>query len=60
MIALFAIGGGLAVDCIRQGHPEYLPKLVEGIADVIEDELATWISEKDGWVFAKKKNNQIE
>lgn len=51
VIALFAISGGLAVDCIRQGHPEYLPKLVEGIADVIEDELAAWISENDGWVL---------
>lgn len=50
IVALFAIVGGLAVDCVRQDHPEYLPKLVEGIADVIEDELATWINENGGWV----------
>lgn len=49
MISLFAVTGGLAVDCIRQGHPEYLPKLVDGVADVIEDELVTWVNEKGGW-----------
>lgn len=49
-MALFAIVGGLAVDCVRQDHPECLPKLVEGIADVVEDELATWINENGGWV----------
>lgn len=50
IIALFAMGAGLSVDCVRQNHPEYLPKLMEGIADVIEDELVTWINENGGWV----------
>lgn len=50
VISLFAICGGLAVDCVRQGHAEYLPKLVDGIADVIEDELAVWLNENGGWV----------
>lgn len=50
VVALFAIIGGLAVDCVRQDHPECLPKLVEGIADVVEDELASWINENGGWV----------
>lgn len=49
VVALFAIAGGLAVDCVRQDHPEYLPKLVEGMADVIEDELVAWINENGGW-----------
>ncbi|XP_035892737.1 bcl-2-related ovarian killer protein isoform X2 [Anopheles stephensi] len=50
VVSLFAIAGGLSVDCVRQGHPDYLPKLVEGVADVIEDELVTWISDNGGWV----------
>lgn len=50
IIALFALAAGLSVDCIRQNHPEYLPKLMEGIADVIEDELVAWINENGGWV----------
>lgn len=49
-MALFAIVGGLAVDCVKQDHPEYLPKLVESVADVVEDELATWINDNGGWV----------
>lgn len=40
----------LAVDCVKQDHPEFLPKLVEAIADVVEDELAPWINENGGWV----------
>lgn len=50
VIALFAVAAGLSVDCVRQNHPEYLPKLMEGIADVIEDELVAWINENGGWV----------
>ncbi|XP_031620391.1 bcl-2-related ovarian killer protein isoform X2 [Contarinia nasturtii] len=49
VISLFAIVSALAVDCVKQDHPEYLPKLVEGVGDVIEDELATWINENGGW-----------
>lgn len=38
------------MDCVKQDHPEYLPKLVESVADVVEDELATWINDNGGWV----------
>lgn len=62
-MALFAIVGGLAVDCVRQDHPEHLPKLVEAIADVVEDDLAAWINDNGGWVnkdlFFQKKKNEI-
>lgn len=50
IVSLFAVAAGLAVDCVRQGHPEYLPKLVEGITDILEDDLATWINDNGGWV----------
>lgn len=50
VISLFAIVGGLSVDCVRQGHPEYLPKLMESVSEVIEDELVPWINENGGWV----------
>lgn len=51
VVALFAIAGGLALDCVRQGHAEFVPKLIESMADVIEDELVVWISENGGWVI---------
>lgn len=50
IISLYALTGGIAVDCVRQGHPEYLPKLVEGLGEVIEDELVPWINDNGGWV----------
>lgn len=50
VISLFAIAGGLSVDFVRQGHPEYLPKLMESVSEVIEDELVPWINENGGWV----------
>lgn len=56
---MFAITGGLAVDCVRQGHPDYIPKLIDGIADVIEDELVAWIIENGGWVRDKIDRLQI-
>lgn len=52
VISLFAIAGGLSVDFVRQGHPEYVPKLVDGVSEVIEDELVSWINENGGWVSA--------
>lgn len=30
VIALYAIAGGIAVDCVRQGKPEYLPAIQRG------------------------------
>lgn len=49
IISLFAICGGLAVDIVRQDHYEYLQRLIEGTADIIEEDLATWISDNGSW-----------
>lgn len=59
VVSLFAITGGLAVDCVRQGHTEYLAQLVEGIAAVIEDELVVWINENGGWVRMFYRNDLL-
>lgn len=49
IISIFTIAGGLAVDIIRQGHYDYLPRLIEGTVDVIEDDLVTWLMDNGGW-----------
>ncbi|GLV38929.1 buffy [Carabus blaptoides fortunei] len=49
VVAVFAIAGGLAVDCVCQGHPEYLHGLVEGLTDLLEEDLAEWIATNGGW-----------
>lgn len=50
VIALFAICGGLAVDIVRQGHYDFLTRLLEGAADVIDEDLAVWIGDNGSWV----------
>ena len=44
------MSGGLAVDCIRQGHYDYLQRLLEGTTDIMEEEIVEWIVESGGWV----------
>jgi len=43
IISMFAIAGGLAVDIVRQGHYEYLHRLIDGTGDVIEEDLLPWL-----------------
>ncbi|XP_026667039.1 uncharacterized protein LOC108622113 isoform X3 [Ceratina calcarata] len=49
VIALYAVAGGIGVDCVRQGKPEYLPAIQRGMTDVLEEDLATWIQANGGW-----------
>lgn len=50
VVSLFAVAGGLAVDCVCQGHPEYLHGLLEGMVEILENTLAEWIAINGGWV----------
>ncbi|GJQ65240.1 hypothetical protein Trydic_g18624, partial [Trypoxylus dichotomus] len=50
VVSIFAVAGGLAVDCVCQGHPEYLHGLMEGMVEVLEEFLADWIAMNGGWV----------
>ncbi|KAK3924915.1 Bcl-2-related ovarian killer protein-like protein A [Frankliniella fusca] len=50
VISLYAVAGALAVDCVRQGHPEYLHALVAAVGQLLEDDLAPWIADNGGWV----------
>ncbi|KAK5646667.1 hypothetical protein RI129_005131 [Pyrocoelia pectoralis] len=49
VVSLFAVAGGLAVDCVCQGHPEYLHSLLESMTEVLEDNLAEWVVSNGGW-----------
>lgn len=50
IISMFAICGGLAVDIVRQGHYDYLQRLIEGTADIIDEDLFVWISDNGSWM----------
>ena len=51
--SLYCVAGGLAIDCVQQGHPEYLYGIVETMGFVIERDAATWIAQQGGWVRTK-------
>lgn len=50
IVSLYAVSGGLAVDCVRQGKPEYLNAVQKAMGIVMETYLATWIQANGGWV----------
>lgn len=50
IISFFAVAGGLATDCVRQGHYDFLPRLVEVIPSIIDEYLLDWLMENGGWI----------
>ena len=48
--SFYNLVSAVAVDCVRQGHPEYLYGLVEAAGLVIERDVANWIANQGGWV----------
>ena len=48
--SFYNLVSSVAVDCVRQGHPEYLYGLVEAAGLVIERDVANWIANQGGWV----------
>ncbi|XP_075211866.1 uncharacterized protein LOC142318991 isoform X2 [Lycorma delicatula] len=63
VVSLYAVAGGLAVDCVRQGHPEYLQCIIESMGEVLEEEVASWIGENGGWTgllnYCKPPTNNL-
>lgn len=52
-VAIFCVAGGLAVDCVKQGRPEFLTKIVDGMEEILESDLALWVAQNGGWVINK-------
>ncbi|TDG51154.1 hypothetical protein AWZ03_002517 [Drosophila navojoa] len=50
IISIFSVCGGFAIDCVRQGHYDYLQTLVDGLAEIIEDDLVYWLIDNGGWL----------
>lgn len=50
IISFFAVAGGLATDCVKHGHYDYLPRLVEVIPSIIHEYMLDWLMESGGWL----------
>ncbi|XP_023238696.1 bcl-2-related ovarian killer protein-like [Centruroides sculpturatus] len=49
IVALYALAGSLALDCVRLGHPEFVPCLVQNVGTLMETNVAQWIAQQGGW-----------
>ena len=50
IIVLYAIAGGLAVDCVRQGKHDYISSIRGAMTNLLENDLVSWIQANGGWV----------
>lgn len=48
-MSIFTVSGGLAVDIVRQGRYDYLPRLIESTGDIVEDDLVPYLLANGGW-----------
>jgi len=54
--SFYNLASGVAVDCVKLGHPEYIFGIVEAVALVIERDLANWMINQGGWVSLLSKH----
>lgn len=50
IVALYAIAGGIAVDCVHQDKAEFIPAIQRAMTNVLGEYLAIWIQANGGWV----------
>ncbi|XP_037917560.1 bcl-2-related ovarian killer protein homolog B isoform X2 [Hermetia illucens] len=50
IISVFSVCGGFAIDCVRQGHYDYLQYLIDGMSEIIEEDLVHWLADNGGWL----------
>ena len=50
VVSMFAVGAGLAVDCVRQGRPATVHVLVDSLGQLVRRYLVPWLKRKGGWV----------
>lgn len=50
LVSLFAVAGGLAADTVRSGRPEVMTQIADAMADLVDEELASWIADNGGWM----------
>ncbi|XP_051985197.1 bcl-2-related ovarian killer protein homolog B-like [Xyrauchen texanus] len=49
VVAIFAVAAGLAVDCVRQGHPVMVHTIVDSLGEFVHRSLVPWLKNRGGW-----------
>lgn len=49
-MAVFAVAGGLAVDCVRQEQPAVVYTIEECLGEFVRKSLVPWLRRRGGWV----------
>uniref|UniRef100_A0A8C6WPH6 BCL2 family apoptosis regulator BOK a n=1 Tax=Neogobius melanostomus TaxID=47308 RepID=A0A8C6WPH6_9GOBI len=54
VVSLYAVAGGLAVDCVRHGHPAMVHTIVDCMGEFVRKSLGLWLKRRGGWVDVTK------
>ncbi|MBN3325571.1 BOKA protein, partial [Atractosteus spatula] len=54
VVSLYAVAGGLAVDCVRHGHPAMVDTIVDCLGEFVRKSLVEWLRRRGGWVDVTK------
>ncbi|KAJ0058733.1 hypothetical protein NL108_000429, partial [Boleophthalmus pectinirostris] len=49
VVAMYAVAGALAVDCVRQGHVNSVHVIVDGLGQFVRKYLVHWLKRRGGW-----------
>lgn len=50
VVAMYAVAGALAVDCVKQGHPTTVHIIVDSLGQFVRKFLVSWLKRRGGWV----------
>ncbi|XP_008432364.1 bcl-2-related ovarian killer protein homolog B [Poecilia reticulata] len=54
VVAMYAVAGALAVDCVRQGHPTTVHIIVDSLGQFVRKFLVPWLKRRGGWAEIMK------
>ncbi|XP_060744324.1 bcl-2-related ovarian killer protein homolog B [Tachysurus vachellii] len=60
VVAIFAVAGGLAVDCVRHQHPAVVLTIEESLGEFVRKSLVPWLRRRGGWSDILKCVRNVE
>ncbi|MCJ8740438.1 hypothetical protein PDJAM_G00058890 [Pangasius djambal] len=60
VVAIFAVAGGLAVDCVRQECPAVVHTIEESLGELVRKSLVPWLRRRGGWGDILKCVRKVE